>query len=168
MQGNRTQTEVVYFMRGQESGLIKIGTTRCRPELRMAGVQTGSNEQIELLWTVPGGRDLEAAYHRVFAGLRVRGEWFRDLPPQGSPELDPAAVEARAAAIRAGVIQEYVDALAAVKDAEAKVNATLGRFPPGIQRRRAIRMALAHGWTQCAVARALGISHTRVAQIIAD
>lgn len=53
---------------------VKIGYG-C-PEERLAAFQTGSPYLLKLLWTHPGGRDLEWALHESFQRYRVRGEWF--------------------------------------------------------------------------------------------
>lgn len=65
----------VYFVHATESGRIKIGTAD-DPVRRLATLQTGSPEQLDLIGTLPGGRALEARLHRDFARERLRGEWF--------------------------------------------------------------------------------------------
>lgn len=166
--GPSTRTEVVYFMRGQRSGLTKIGYTAGDPTCRLAYVQSNAKEPLELLGTTPGGASLEEAYHLVFADLRVRGEWFRDLPAVDSPDMDPANVWAKSEELRAAILQEFKEGCDAVKRAEEAANSYLRTFPPGPKRRAAIRLALGHGWTQANVARALGVSRQRITQILSE
>ena len=64
----------VYFI-GASNGPVKIGTTVNLPA-RLKKLQTGSPMRLKVLACVDGGVELEARYHRLFAGLRVNGEWF--------------------------------------------------------------------------------------------
>lgn len=68
--------EVVYFVRAENTGNIKIGWT-CRLSNRLSGLRTSSSEVLTLLGAIPGGRDLEARLHRKFKHLHERREWFR-------------------------------------------------------------------------------------------
>jgi hypothetical protein len=63
---------VVYYVRIGD--LIKIGTT-VNMKARM-----GALVPDEILATEPGDQNLEAMRHKQFAGLRVKGERFRDVP----------------------------------------------------------------------------------------
>jgi hypothetical protein len=65
----------VYFCRAKRSGLIKIGWA-LDPAARVDSFRCGCPEELELVAAFRGGRDLEAAYHRVWRECRVRGEWF--------------------------------------------------------------------------------------------
>lgn len=68
----------VYFIEAVGLGRVKIGHSS-DPERRMASLATGSAVPLRLLARMQGGRDLEAALHERFAGLRVAGvreEWF--------------------------------------------------------------------------------------------
>lgn len=80
---------MIYFASFGESGPIKIGMSG-RPSRRVAGMSTGSPEEIVLLGVMPGGLDVEASLHERFANTRIRGEWF-----ERSPEL-LAFIEAEA------------------------------------------------------------------------
>jgi hypothetical protein len=66
----------VYFIRS-EAGFIKVGKA-VDVESRLAELQGGSPHTLTVLAVEPGGRALESALHKKFAGLRVGGEWFRD------------------------------------------------------------------------------------------
>lgn len=66
--------ERVYFI-GTKDGPVKIGLTN-DPRGRLQHLQTSSPDELLLLAVVMGGRSLERAYHRFFAGCRIRGEWF--------------------------------------------------------------------------------------------
>lgn len=68
---------MIYFIRGKQSGYIKIGYTGGDGQSRLAQLQTGSPEELELLGGREGGVELERAYHDRFASQRVRGEWFQ-------------------------------------------------------------------------------------------
>lgn len=73
----RRPSEVVYFIRADESGLIKIGRAR-DVRKRFSALQTGSAERLTLLGVI---RDRDAEWlerwlHSEFAHARVRGEWF--------------------------------------------------------------------------------------------
>ena len=65
----------VYFIRNSGTGQIKIGIA-VDPNHRIKTLQTGSADRLELLGTMPGGRELESELHDRFAETRVGGEWF--------------------------------------------------------------------------------------------
>lgn len=70
----------VYYVRGA-AGRIKIGFSEA-PDQRIASLQTGHPERLEVLLVVPGTSDDERVLHAMFSYLRLSGEWF-----EGSPEL---------------------------------------------------------------------------------
>ncbi|MFH8392186.1 GIY-YIG nuclease family protein [Streptomyces sp. NPDC018036] len=74
----------IYVIGAESSDLVKIGYTGGDPRTRLAQLQTGQPQQLYLLWTCGGGRDLERALHSRFAPYRSRGEWF-DLTRLGDP-----------------------------------------------------------------------------------
>lgn len=66
---------IVYFLRSEQTALIKIGTsTRYRSRLTQLQSEHGP---LRLLLAVPGMRAREAELHAAFAAQRVSGEWFR-------------------------------------------------------------------------------------------
>ncbi|WP_158710204.1 GIY-YIG nuclease family protein [Streptomyces katrae] len=67
--------EVVYVIGTPTSTVVKIGRTT-RLAKRLADIQRMSPVPLEVLWTHPGGHDLETNLHRQFSGLRSHGEWF--------------------------------------------------------------------------------------------
>lgn len=69
-------TSYVYFVRGDETGAIKIGTTK-HLATRMSGIATSSSESITFLGAVEGDLVFEKALHKEFAADRIRREWFR-------------------------------------------------------------------------------------------
>ena len=71
----KTKRQRIYFIKGKESTLIKIGSTD-NVKNRLMGMQTGSPEVLEVLATVPFGLIKEKDLHRRFAADRVHGEWF--------------------------------------------------------------------------------------------
>lgn len=56
---------------------VKIGHTTKHISDRIRQLQTGNHEELQLLMTLPGTKQDEAALHVEFAELRIRGEWFR-------------------------------------------------------------------------------------------
>jgi hypothetical protein len=66
--------EVVYFVRAGDA--VKIGRT-ANLASRLRALATGSAASLEVLASVPGGREREAEEHRRCRHLRIRGEWFR-------------------------------------------------------------------------------------------
>lgn len=78
----RGNAGLVYFVR--HGDVVKIGTTQDLTQ-RLTAIPYD-----ELLATIPGGPDVEGQWHRRFAHLRTRGEWFRD-----APELRDAIAAAR-------------------------------------------------------------------------
>lgn len=71
---------MVYFVRAEVTGLVKIGFTQGDPAARMADLQVGSPVRLTLLGAVPGDRSDEQALHRRFAHARSHGEWFYPCP----------------------------------------------------------------------------------------
>lgn len=69
----------VYFVEAAGLDLIKIGYAN-NLETRFASLRTGSPVELKMLGSMPGGRDLERFFHRIFAPQRARGEWFRRCP----------------------------------------------------------------------------------------
>lgn len=74
---------MIYFLLNPGSGRVKIGFTAKEIARRQDNLETGSDRPLTLLGTVPGGRDVEDAWHERFADLRRHREWFEfrdDLP----------------------------------------------------------------------------------------
>lgn len=72
-------TALVYFLRAEHSGNIKIGCTG-NLERRLATLAGASSEPVAVIGTVAGGTALEAHLHDLFAASRLRGEWFAATP----------------------------------------------------------------------------------------
>jgi hypothetical protein len=71
--GNPSQ--VVYVIGQPGQPVAKIGTTsNLRARLRV--LQTGSPVRLQVLWSCPGGRRLEAWLHEIYKHWRLEGEWF--------------------------------------------------------------------------------------------
>jgi hypothetical protein len=96
-----TTEEVVYFIRAGDA--IKIGRTG-NMAARLRSLATASAVALELLATMPGGRQVEARLHRQWRHLHIRGEWFRadeellryireQAAGSPAPEPDPRALE---------------------------------------------------------------------------
>lgn len=65
----------VYFLLAPTVGVVKIG---CSIDIvrRLGEIRLISPVILELIGTVPGGFNVEAAYHKRWAQLRQHGEWF--------------------------------------------------------------------------------------------
>jgi len=72
--------KLIYFIQNEVSLAIKIGVAT-DPEKRLSMLQIGSVDRLKILGTMPGLQEKEAELHRQFAGIRIRGEWFRPEPP---------------------------------------------------------------------------------------
>lgn len=59
----------------ESSYFIKIGHSH-DPAERLRSISTASPDGCELLFSIPGGVQLERALHREFKGSHYRGEWF--------------------------------------------------------------------------------------------
>lgn len=70
-----TDRTYVYAVLAQESRRIKIGVTN-DPNRRLASLQTGSPERLELIGAAPGDRFTEARLHAELQHDRLLGEWF--------------------------------------------------------------------------------------------
>lgn len=66
----------VYFIREGRKGPIKIGYAT-NPQTRIYNIQCGNPRALRFIGMVPGTRDDESEWHRLFARLRIGGEWFR-------------------------------------------------------------------------------------------
>lgn len=64
----------VYFARAGQR--VKIGKAK-NVQARLATLQTGCPDKIELIMTIPGDHALERELHHQFSHLREHGEWFR-------------------------------------------------------------------------------------------
>lgn len=67
--------ERVYVIGTPGSRTVKIGRS-IHLTKRLAEIQRMSPVPLEVLWSHPGGSDLETNLHRQFSALRVHGEWF--------------------------------------------------------------------------------------------
>jgi hypothetical protein len=80
--------ELVYALGTPGNNMVKIGRTT-NLERRLADIQRMSPTPLAVLWTHPGGSELEANLHRHFKALRSHGEWF-------AFQKDPVALIQRA------------------------------------------------------------------------
>ncbi|WP_328632030.1 GIY-YIG nuclease family protein [Streptomyces sp. NBC_00356] len=72
--------EVVYVIGTPGSFTVKIGRTTDVTR-RLAAIQRMSPVPLIVLWTHPGGHELETALHRHFKSIRSHGEWFKFTDP---------------------------------------------------------------------------------------
>lgn len=72
----------VYFLRHPAFGIIKIGWAGGDLIDRVRSLQGQAGHRLELLAALPGGSDLETAYHcRFYEHSTEIGEWFYPAPP---------------------------------------------------------------------------------------
>jgi hypothetical protein len=71
------RNKVIYFIRGETTGNIKIGYTGRSAESRLRGFQVGCSERLSVLAVMPGDKATERKLHRQFRSLCVHGEWHR-------------------------------------------------------------------------------------------
>lgn len=71
---------LVYFVGGIDDGPIKIGWTQQPIKARLVCIQNGSPIKLHVLATLPARREKEKLYHRLFAPIRLHGEWFQRHP----------------------------------------------------------------------------------------
>jgi hypothetical protein len=67
--------EVVYVIGSAGSTLVKIGRST-NVQTRLRSIQNMSPAPLEVLWTTPGGPELETRLHAALARYRTYGEWF--------------------------------------------------------------------------------------------
>lgn len=84
---------MIYFIKAGE--FVKIGYCAADPKARRAQLQVGNPVDLRLIAIKEGDMAEEAVWHRRFAHLRVRGEWFKwhdDIRDWARPLLeDPNA-----------------------------------------------------------------------------
>jgi hypothetical protein len=66
---------VVYFIKRQSDGAIKIGYTGCM-KTRLNRIQCNAKTDIDILCVIDGGRPIEHLFHKQFEAFRLEGEWF--------------------------------------------------------------------------------------------
>jgi hypothetical protein len=70
---------VIYFIRNERSGAIKIGYSQ-DPRKRLSQLKVSSPDPLVLLGTIHGGIQQERKLHAYFREYRLRGEWYQDDP----------------------------------------------------------------------------------------
>jgi hypothetical protein len=69
----------IYFIRSGDRPLVKIGWA-VDVRVRVAALQSGNPDPLEVITAVPGTQLVEREWHRLLAPHRVRGEWFAECP----------------------------------------------------------------------------------------
>jgi T5orf172 domain len=72
-------TGTIYAL-GNNNGQVKIGWTGRPLGERVRDLSLASGVHLEVLGTIPGTQDDEAAIHQRFAAARGHGEWFKRTP----------------------------------------------------------------------------------------
>ena len=68
-------SSVVYFVQNEATGSVKIGHSTDL-QMRLSSLQTSADADLRVIRTVPGGRAVERWFHKRFAHLHIKGEWF--------------------------------------------------------------------------------------------
>lgn len=84
--------EYVYVMGAPISPTVKIGRS-VHPDIRLGQVQETVDFPLQLMWTTPGGNEMERGLHHHFAPQRRHGEWF-ELPFDDAVQLVRGAIAA--------------------------------------------------------------------------
>lgn len=71
----RPESFVYFARRGTSKSRVKIGFAK-DPFKRLAMLQTGADERLNIIALLPGTPADERAIHREFADCRIIGEWF--------------------------------------------------------------------------------------------
>lgn len=89
----------VYFIQDDGCEYVKIGYA-VDPYARLATLQCGTPYSLRIIRIVDGGQKAERWFHRRFAKLRIRGEWFsftKEMltvqPPDEIPNPDNKPIE---------------------------------------------------------------------------
>lgn len=69
---------MIYFIRGKESGNIKIGFS-INPEKRKSNLQTAHYEELEFIGIMNGSLEDESKIKEFFSEFKIRGEWYRPV-----------------------------------------------------------------------------------------
>lgn len=134
----------VYFIQRREDGPVKIGFAQ-RLAGRVAEFYRECPDPVIVRAVVPGGRALEAWFHRRHGDLRAQGEWFR--------EADSITVDAR----RFGELHEAF--LVELDSRNQATVATVCEMDPFIGD---IFRLYTNGVTQTEIGRLAGISQAQV------
>jgi hypothetical protein len=72
---------IVYFVRAEKSGLVKIGFAKNNAKRRVQVLQTGCPEPLSLVHFIEGlNKEDETKLHRLFESEKESGEWFQWEP----------------------------------------------------------------------------------------
>lgn len=77
--GTRRSTDDLYFIQSEYGGPIKIGRTQ-DVRFRLATLQTGHPEPLQVIGIIRSGGRFEGTIHAHYERFRLRGEWFEDAP----------------------------------------------------------------------------------------
>lgn len=89
---------VVYVIRSIATGTVKIGFSK-RMAKRVNDLEGAHPGELEVLRTIPGGRQTEKWMHNHFASACIGGEWFRYDPQMlvvEPPDEAPVVYKSRA------------------------------------------------------------------------
>lgn len=80
-ESDRGAITTIYFIRGEQTRLIKIGHSGWDVKKRLARIQAYSPDKLTLLWhyTAPDEHEFDLHWH--FRKVRAHGEWFQGPGP---------------------------------------------------------------------------------------
>lgn len=81
---------MIYFIRCGADGPVKIGYTAKSAKQRLALLQVGNHEPLEVIRTMRGAHRLERWLHVRFRAHRIRSEWFSFHPDMLTVEAPPS------------------------------------------------------------------------------
>lgn len=125
----------IYFAQVGTGGPIKIGFSR-DVRRRLAALQTGHSERLNVLRVYEGSQDDERSLHQRFAAYRENGEWFAPAPEIlsaeiGLPAVDIAAALARSSKAKNGYSAEGYKSFIAKHEARMQDPEALARIERG-------------------------------------
>ncbi|GAA2330206.1 hypothetical protein Scani_34250 [Streptomyces caniferus] len=141
--GRRSVDGLVYVVGSVADRRVKIGTS-ANPHGRLAELQSGNPNPLQILATVDGGHLLEGLLHDLLARFRSSGEWFDFGEANPVRMIEDAVVH-----LRAQDLFPDVEALEEIRNSP----------PPATVKERVLEALASHekGLTLDQLARELGI-----------
>jgi len=75
----RMKTSFIYIIGAADGGPVKIGRS-ANPSNRLAELQTGHHQHLQILASFPGDQRQECDLHFQFIADHIKGEWFHRSP----------------------------------------------------------------------------------------
>jgi hypothetical protein len=144
----RRPSAFAYVIRKSISGHVKVGVG-ADPRDRLRNLQTGSSEQLELVYACAvksnDANRVERAAHDIMWQKRLVGEWF-----DYTPEIAVAAIAAASHKLGDPIVEIPVEKISDVLAIAAKQDAAAQpKRPPSIMRSAFYTMAVIFGLSVC-------------------